>query len=146
MKCYNCGNTLSQESFCTSCGVDVSVYKLIMAMSNHYYNDGLSKANVRDLSGAAVSLRQALKYNKKNREARNLLGLVYFEMGEAVLALSEWIISKNLDPVNNIADEYIGILHSSPAKLDNLDQTLKKYNQALQFCYQDSKDLAIIQR
>ncbi|MCR5002229.1 MAG: tetratricopeptide repeat protein [Lachnospiraceae bacterium] len=145
MRCYQCGNTLSVENFCTSCGADVSIYKKIMAMSNYYYNDGLSKANVRDLSGAVISLKQALKYNKKNMEARNLLGLVYFEMGEAVLALSEWIISKNFQPVNNIADEYIGALHASPAKLDNIDQTLKKYNQALQFCYQDSKDLAIIQ-
>ena len=145
MKCYQCGNRLSAEDFCTACGADVGVYKKIMAMSNYYYNDGLAKANVRDLSGAVVSLKQSLKYNKRNMEARNLLGLVYFEMGEAVLALSEWIISKNLEPVKNIADEYINTLHSSPTKLDNIDQTLKKYNQALQYCYQDSKDLAIIQ-
>ncbi len=145
MKCYRCGNNLAAEDFCTGCGADVGVYKKIMAMSNHYYNDGLQKANVRDLSGAVISLELALKYNKKNTEARNLLGLVYFEMGEAVLALSEWIISKNFSPDKNLADEYISALHSSPTKLENLDQTLKKYNQALQYCYQDSKDLAIIQ-
>ena len=145
MKCYQCGNNLSEENFCTACGADVGVYKKIMAMSNYYYNDGLAKANVRDLSGAVLSLRCSLKYNKKNKEARNLLGLVYFEMGEVVLALSEWIISKNLDPVKNIADEYIGAIHSNPTRLDNIDQTIKKYNQALQYCYQGSKDLAIIQ-
>ncbi|MCR5419545.1 MAG: tetratricopeptide repeat protein [Lachnospiraceae bacterium] len=145
MKCYQCGNRLSQEDFCTGCGADVGLYKKIMAMSNYYYNDGLAKANVRDLSGAVISLKQSLKYNKRNMEARNLLGLVYFEMGEVVMALSEWIISKNFEPVKNIADEYIDALHSNPTKLDNIDQTLKKYNQALQYCYQDSKDLAIIQ-
>ena len=145
MNCYQCGNPLSAEDFCTSCGADVGVYKKIMAMSNYLYNDGLARANVRDLSGAVISLQKSLKYNKKNKEARNLLGLVYFEMGEAVLALSEWIISKNLDPVKNIADEYINALHANPTKLDNIDQTLKKYNQALQYCYQDTKDLAIIQ-
>ncbi|MBQ7482196.1 MAG: tetratricopeptide repeat protein [Lachnospiraceae bacterium] len=145
MNCYQCGNRLSGEDFCTSCGADVGVYKKILAMSNYYYNDGLARANVRDLSGAVLSLKQSLRYNKRNTEARNLLGLVYFEMGEAVLALSEWIISKNLQPSRNIADEYISALHSSPTKLDNIDQTLKKYNQALQYCYQDSKDLAIIQ-
>ena len=120
MKCYQCGNRLSKEDFCTGCGADVGVYKKILAMSNYYYNDGLAKANVRDLSGAALSLRQSLKYNKRNMEARNLLGLVYFEMGEAVLALSEWIISKNLEPVKNIADEYINALHESPTRLDNI--------------------------
>ncbi len=145
MNCYHCGARLSAENFCTSCGADVGVYKKIMAMSNYYYNDGLAKANVRDLSGAVISLKQSLKYNKRNSQARNLLGLVYFEMGEAVLALSEWIISKNLEPDKNIAGEYIDILHASPTKLENIDQTLKKYNQALQYCYQDSKDLAIIQ-
>ncbi|MBR5407129.1 MAG: tetratricopeptide repeat protein [Lachnospiraceae bacterium] len=145
MNCYHCGARLSAENFCTGCGADVGVYKKIMAMSNYYYNDGLAKANVRDLSGAVISLRQSLKYNKRNSQARNLLGLVYFEMGEAVLALSEWIISRNFEPSKNIADEYISILHSSPTKLENIDQTLKKYNQALQYCYQDSKDLAIIQ-
>ncbi|MCR5507373.1 MAG: tetratricopeptide repeat protein [Lachnospiraceae bacterium] len=145
MNCYQCGSRLSSEDFCTNCGADVGLYKKILAMSNYCYNDGLARANVRDLSGAVVSLKQSLKYNKRNIEARNLLGLVYFEMGEAVLAMSEWIISKNFEPSKNIADEYLDILHSSPTKLDNIDQTLKKYNQALQFCYQDSKDLAIIQ-
>ena len=36
----------------------------------------------------------SLRYNKMNTNARNLLGLVYFEMGESVKALSEWVISK----------------------------------------------------
>ena len=66
MKCYNCGRTLSEKDFCTACGADVALYKKIMYMSNMYYNDGLEKANVRDLSGAVTSLRQSLKFNKKN--------------------------------------------------------------------------------
>ncbi len=145
MNCYVCGNRLSEKDFCTSCGADVAVYKRIIRISNRLYNDGLEKANVRDLSGAVVSLRQSLKYNKRNIDARNLLGLVYFEMGEAVLALSEWIISKNLESKKNIADDYIQALQSNPAKLDTINQTIKKYNQALTYCYQGSQDLAIIQ-
>ena len=82
MKCYNCGCTLSEKDFCTACGADVSVYKKISRTSNRLYNDGLEKAGVRDLSGAVNSLRQSLKFDKNNIEARNLLGLVYFEMGE----------------------------------------------------------------
>ncbi len=116
-----------------------------MHVSNMFYNDGLDKANVRDLSGAVVSLRQSLKFNKNNVEARNLLGLVYFEMGEVVAALSEWVISKNLRPEKNIADDYIGRLQSNAVRLDSINQTIKKYNQALVYCMQDSKDLAVIQ-
>lgn len=145
MKCYNCGCDLSEKDFCTGCGVDVGMYKKIMYISNRYYNDGLERANIRDLSGAVTSLRQSLKFNKNNIEARNLLGLVYFEMGEVVAALSEWVISKNLRAKKNLADDYIEAIQSNPARLDTINQTVKKYNLSLHYCYQDSKDLAIIQ-
>ncbi len=145
MFCYSCGCRLSEHDFCTSCGVDVARYKKIMYVANMYYNDGLEKAKVRDLTGAITSLRQCLKFNKNHIEARNLLGLIYFEMGEVVAALSEWVISKNLKPEKNIADDYINTIQSSAGRLDSMNQTIKKYNQALYYCQQDSKDLAIIQ-
>lgn len=145
MICYHCGCNLTAHDFCTNCGAEVGLYKKIMAVSNLYYNEGLEKAGVRDLSGAIVSLRQSLKFNKNNIEARNLLGLVYFEMGEVVSALGEWVISKNMRPTKNIADDYINMVQSNATKLDTINQTIKKYNQALIYCYQDSKDMAIIQ-
>lgn len=145
MKCYRCGGRLSEYDFCTGCGVDVALYKKIMMTSNRLYNDGLSKAEVRDLTGAISSLRQSLKFNKNNIEARNLLGLVYFETGEAVAALSEWVISKNLRPEKNIADDYINLIQNNATRLDSIGQTSKKYNQALAYCHQDSLDLAVIQ-
>lgn len=145
MRCYNCGSILSEQSFCTSCGVDVTMYKKIMMASNRCYNEGLTKAGVRDMSGAIVSLRQALKFNKNNIEARNLLGLVYFEMGEVPAALSEWVISKNIRPNKNIANTYIETLQSNASKLDTINQSIKKYNQALAYANQDSIDLAVIQ-
>jgi len=145
MFCYNCGRHLSEHDFCTACGADVSLYKKIMHVSNMFYNEGLEKAGVRDLSGAINSLRQSLKFNKNNIEARNLLGLIYFEMGEVVAALSEWVISKNLRAEKNIADDYINMVQSNATRLDAINQTIKKYNQALVYCLQDSKDLAIIQ-
>lgn len=145
MVCYNCGCALSEHDFCTGCGVDVSIYKKVLKLSNNFYNEGLEKAGVRDLSGAIQSLRQSLKFNKNNVEARNLLGLVYFETGEVVAALSEWVISKNLRPKKNIADDYINVVQSNPTRLDTINKTIKKYNQALLYCQQDSKDLAVIQ-
>ena len=77
--------------------------KKIMHCSNYWYNDGLRKAQIQDLSGAILSLRQSLQYNKGNIAARNLLGLVYYGRGEVAEALVEWIISKNLKPRDNIA-------------------------------------------
>ena len=146
MRCYNCGAELSEHNFCTNCGVDVGLYKRIMRISNTFYNEGLEKAKVRDLSGAVVCLRQSLKFNKSNIKARNLLGLVYYEMGEVVAALSEWVISTNLRNKKNVAADYIERLQSNATKMDQLNQSLKKYNQAYQYCLQpDGKDMAIIQ-
>lgn len=145
MRCYNCGCNLTEHNFCTNCKVDVTNYKLVVSASNLFYNDGLEKARVRDLSGAMASLRQCLKLNKNHVDARNLLGLVYFELGESVQALNEWVISKNLQSKKNVADDYLNLIQSNPGKLDALNATIKKFNQALTYCYQDSLDLAIIQ-
>ena len=135
MQCYNCGADLTEKNFCTNCGADVSRYKKLLSISNYYYNDGLDKAGVRDLSGAIESLKLSLKFNKYHIEARNLLGLIYFEMGETVPALSEWVISKNLRPEKNIADDYINAVQKSPTQLEEFAQMSRKYNQALNYCY-----------
>ena len=136
---------MTEHDFCTNCGADTGRYKRIMGTANLYYNEALEKAGVRDLSGAVESLRQCLKLNKNHVEARNLLGLVYFEMGEAVAAMSEWVISKNLRPNKNIADDYLDMMQNDPTTLESISQTIKKYNQALTYCYQGSLDLAVIQ-
>lgn len=113
--------------------------------SNAYYNDALQKASVRDLSGAIESLKISLRFNKLNIDARNLLGLVYYEMGETVEALTEWVISKSYQPKDNLASGYLDDIQKNKAKLDSVNQTIKKYNQALMYCKQNSRDLAIIQ-
>lgn len=114
-------------------------------LSNLYYNSGLAKAKVRDLTGAIFVLKKSLEINKRNINARNLLGLIYFEMGDTVAALSEWIISKHFDPDNNDSDYYIQSIQSNPTQLDILNQTIKKYNVALNLANQGDDDLAIIQ-
>ena len=119
--------------------------KKIMYQSNSWYNDGLRKAQVRDMSGAIVSLQQSLQYNRENIAARNLLGLVYYGIGEVSEALVEWIISKNLCPRDNIADYYIKKVQNSANELESLNQAIKKFNQCLVYCQQNGEDLAIIQ-
>lgn len=145
MNCYNCGTQLGKSHYCGNCGADVKIYKKILRASNSYYNDGLDKASVRNLSGAVESLKKSLQLNKMNIDARNLLGLVYFEMGETVAALSEWVISKNYQSRGNVASRYLNEIQNNSGKLETINQTIKKYNQALLYCRQDSRDLAIIQ-
>ena len=145
MKCFNCGADLKDSEYCSQCGADVKLYSRMLKLSNAYYNEGLEKAKVRDLSGAVLSLRESLKINKKNTNARNLLGLVYFEMGMVVDALTQWIISRSFQSTKNMADKYIEAVQNNPARLDSINTSLRKYNQALVYCQQESFDLAIIQ-
>lgn len=119
--------------------------KKIISQSNYWYNDGLGKAQIRDMSGAIVSLRRSLQYHRGNIAARNLLGLVYYGRGEVAEALVEWIISKNLQPRDNIANEYIRKIQNSANELDVINQAVKKYNQCLVYCEQGGEDMAIIQ-
>lgn len=146
MNCPNCGREVSfQAAACNGCGQDLRIYRKIVSASNSFYNDGLKKAKVRDLSGAVVSLKKSLKLNKKNTDARNLLGLVYYEMGEMVAALSEWVISKNFQNDHNAADKYMDALQKNPARLETINQTIKKYNNALNHAKAGNGDLAVIQ-
>lgn len=145
MRCVYCNTPLAAIDYCPGCGADVSLLKRIVRISNLLYNRGLEKASVRDLSGAITCLKQSLKFNKENIDARNLLGLCYFETGEVVSALCEWVISKNLMPENNLADYYITQLQNNKNKLDSINQTIRKYNQSIEYCRQGNEDMAIIQ-
>lgn len=146
MRCPRCDAKLDDNiSCCNHCGQDLEMIKYVYRLSNTYYNIGLEKAQVRDLSGAVASLKKSLQYNKKNTNARNLLGLVYCEMGETVSALSEWVLSKYLQPEDNAADAYIDTIQANPVGLDNINQTIKKYNAALTAARTGNEDLAIIQ-
>lgn len=145
MRCYKCNSVLSDEDYCLKCGADVSVYKIVVKASNSYYNQGLEKARVRDLTGAVTALKTSLSLNKKNIKARNLLGLVYYEMGELAMALSEWVISLNLKQDRNVAEVYIRKVKSNPNKLELINQVAKRYNIALAKAKEGGDDVALIQ-
>lgn len=145
MICFNCGNILTNSDYCSHCGMDVSVYKKIVKLSNAYYNAGLMKAGNRDLSGAADALNRCIKLNKRQIDARNLLGLVYFEMGETVQAFREWVVSLNIQPDNNGADRYLRAIQADKNKMDELNLTVRKFNVALAYAQNGTEDMAIIQ-
>lgn len=145
MKCIYCNTPLAAIDYCPGCGADISIQKRIVRISNLLYNQGLEKATVRDLSGAITCLKRSLKFNKENIDARNLLGLCYFETGEVVSALCEWVISKSLMPEDNLAEQYITRLQNNKNRLDTINQTIRKYNQSIEYCRQDNEDMAIIQ-
>ena len=99
MRCPVCDALIPDNAVeCNFCGSDLSVVQYVKRISGTYYNIGLERAKVRDLTGAIAALKQSLRYYKANKDARNLLGLVYYEIGEITSALGEWVISKYLTP------------------------------------------------
>ncbi len=114
-------------------------------IANAYYNRGLERAQLQDLSGAAVFLKQALHFDKYCTDARNLLGLIFYEMGETAEALVQWVISMNLAPENNRADYYLDEIQRKPGVLEAASSTVKRFNQALFIAQNDGEDFAIIE-
>ncbi len=145
MKCNYCGAVLADGDICPNCGADVAIYRKIARVSNAYYNRGLEKAKVRDLTGACESLKTALALDKRNIPGRNLLGLVYLELGVVVEALSQWVISKNIQPENNLAGEYIEAVRSDDAHFNEITEAIKKYNLSLKYVQNGNRDMAMIQ-
>jgi len=141
MECLICGAKLSKQDVCLTCGTDIRLYREIIQTSNQYYNLGLERAKRRDLTGALTALHQCLNLNKKNYEARNLLGLVYYELGELVYALREWVISKNLKDKDNPADGYLKQVETTQKALS---ANLHRYNNALHYLEVGSRDLALL--
>lgn len=113
-------------------------------LSNSYYNQGLIYAKQRDLSACISCLKKALYLNKNNIDSRNLLGLVYYEIGEAAQALVQWVISVNLKPDDNVAQRYIRSVRDKSGELEKVADDIKKYNQALMNLKAGNRDLAIM--
>lgn len=143
--CYSCGNELNHENHCPICNADVKEYKRILFKSYTLYNEALEAAKLRDISRAIPLLKNSLKAYKANTEARNLLGLCFYEIGDVMTALKEWVISKSFQPNDNKAVEYIAKVQSNRQRLDNMNSLIRKYNLALRDCVQGKLDVAIIQ-
>lgn len=121
MKCPRCDTIITEDApVCRFCGQDLRALHHARKLSNAYYNIGLEKAKVRDLSGAILVLKKSLNFNKHNTEARNLLGLVYNEMGETIAALSEWVLSDYLQPKDNRAKYYIDVVQKNQSTLQTV--------------------------
>jgi len=143
-KCLYCGEPVSTNGYCTSCKLNQRFLEKSINTSAFHYNIGLERAKARDLSGAIESLKQSLRYNKMNIRSRNLLGLIYYEIGETVPALSQWVISVNYQAAKNPAVRYLKELREKPKELDRASQVAREFNQALEHAKQHSFDLAVI--
>lgn len=108
------------------------------------YRSGLAKADAGDLTRAAEDLEAAVRYDKYNKDARNLLGLIRFETGELGEALKQWGISAHLFPENNQATEYMEQISSEVDLLTSMSDAIVMYNEALELTMKGEFDFALI--
>lgn len=142
--CPYCGSVLSYEDQCTTCQSEVAWVKKCYFKSDDYYTKAYAAAKQRKLTTAKKLLEKAIYFNKYNIAARNLLGLIYCEIGEVALGLKAWIVSSALEKEDNIATEYINKVQSNPKVLETYNDSSSLYNKALKYLKQGNEDVAII--
>ena len=71
--CIYCGESVSVNGYCKSCGLGQGFLWKAGNTSEYYYNIALDRVGVRDLSGAIESLKMSLRYNKTNTNALTLM-------------------------------------------------------------------------
>lgn len=144
MTCPNCGKEYNYGITCPHCGVDTVLHAGTQRISDALYNKGLAKIHVSNLSGAMDCLARSVSINKNNTQARNLLGLVQYEIGHVGEALKNWVISLGLQKEDNPAQGYMDTIQKNARGLERLNDAIKIYNQALGDIWQKSDDMAII--
>lgn len=120
-----------------------SLQKKVTDLSILSYNKALQLCEEDRISEAASVLRESLEFNKKNIDARNLLGLCYLRLGRAADALIQWTISYKFKKTDNIAVDYIAELESD-RKTPDMYEAISLYNEALSLANQDNTDMAIL--
>ncbi|MDD7390394.1 MAG: tetratricopeptide repeat protein [Lachnospiraceae bacterium] len=145
MKCCKCNTEITgRKDTCPVCGMRLKEYRRMVYLSNGLYNSALERARRKDLSGAVPVLKRCLELNKHQIQARNLYGLILYELGEAGEAARQWKLSMALDPEDKQAARLYKKTIGSRAEIARMKDAAGKYNQALRCAREGALDLAIV--
>lgn len=142
--CPYCGSKANHNVYCHTCYHKMDWVKEVWEKSIAYYNKGYDAAKERNLTLAIDHLEKALQFNKYNTEARNLLGLIWFEVGRVGEALKQWVISHSLNKEDELSVHYINEVQKSPKQLVEYKEGIHLYNKALEYLKQKNMDVAVI--
>lgn len=117
----------------------------VARLADLHYNRGLAAATDRDMTAAVTELSTALTIRRDHTQARDLLGLVYYETGQAARALEQWIISRELDPAGELSARYIDDMQHDAGRLRAMESALVRYNRALHSCRSGHDDAAAVE-
>lgn len=94
-------------------------------LSNHYFKEGLMSLENNSYTDGIKKLEKAIKFNDKNYEIFNVLGLAYYKLGNFLKAKIMWEKSIKLNP-NDDAFLYLKHINSKEFK-----EISKVFNKAL---------------
>ena len=80
MKCIKCGRPVGVGRYCNACGFDNKHIAKALNTADYYYNIGLEKAQMHDLSGAEMYLKKAL-----------IISLIRMQEIFSVLFIMRWV-------------------------------------------------------
>ena len=143
--CIYCGGQVDENGYCLSCKLSQDFLRKAVYTSIYYYNIGLDRSRMGNLTGARESLVMSLRYNKTNIDARNLLGLICYQMGDTVEAIRHWVMSVNYRPEANAAVRYLKELREKPKTIEKENDAARTFNIALDHAKRKEFDLAVIQ-
>ena len=143
-KCPCCGSELIENDICSTCKKDLTWFANIAKRSKTAYTKGYYYAEERNLSMAKRMLERAVLMDKYNVDARNLLGLVLFEMGAIGEALKHWIVSQSIKKEDNLAVDYIKHIQEDAKALEDYKEALVLYNKSLNYLAQNNGDIGVI--
>ena len=145
MICYKCGASAGEMRKCPVCGADLRAYRMFLGISDVLYNRAVYQARENDISDAINTLNLALKYNKININARNLLGLMYYRRGEETEAVRQWLISRGFQPEDNLANHFLAETDSDSRERAKVSAVAQNYNQVITHLGTGAYDLAALQ-
>ena len=112
--------------------------------SDLFYISGLRFAADGDFLHSCECLEKAVRYDKFNIRARNLLGLLMFQQGEIAEAIHHWRLSLMVRADKNRASYYLSELGREKQLIANMGQSLVLFNEALKLAAEDQGDFALV--
>ncbi|MFV0520750.1 MAG: tetratricopeptide repeat protein [Lachnospirales bacterium] len=115
------------------------IYPLVDSYSKKYYNFALEASKKRDITGAIKFAKTSIYFDKNNKDARNLLGLCYLEVGLVGEASYEFFVSCFIDDSEiNPANKYIAIVEENVVNSEEYDLSIEYYNRAVSYAKKNS--------
>ena len=142
--CPACHKEIIMQAECPNCKFNIEIFEKAKRISIYLYNKGLNEYNNGYVLDSITTLEKSLHFYKNNIVARNLLGIIYYQIGEVALALKQWVISSNIKKEENPASKYLEEMNKEKSIMDKKNEAVKIYNEALSYAKQGNDDIAVI--